>query len=77
MPDFLIRSIDQGLLDRLRVRAERNGRSLQSEIHMILRQSVRLSKDESLALLTETRTLLGPSASDSTTEIRAHRDAGL
>lgn len=74
MPDFLIRNIDPDLLDRLRVRAERNGRSIQAEIHQILRQSVRLSKKESLALLEELRDRLPHFDGDSTPLIREDRD---
>lgn len=74
MPDFLIRNIDPDLLDKLRVRAERNGRSIQAEIHQILRRSVTLSKEESLALLDSLRDSLPHFDDDSTPLIREDRD---
>lgn len=75
MPDFLIRDLDPRVLERLRERAEQNHRSLQAEIHHVLKQSVKLSKEESLRRLAEIRKLLGPSSSDSTQDIREFRDS--
>ena len=37
MPDLLIKDIDEKVLERLKVRAERKGQSLQSEIGIILK----------------------------------------
>lgn len=75
MPDFLIRNLDPRVLERLRERAEQNHRSLQSEIHHVLKQSVKLSKEESLRLIGEIRTRIGPSDLDSTQLIREDRDS--
>ena len=75
MTDFLIRDIDPDLLGRLRERAEHNGRSLQAEIKQTLKNSVRLNKEESLALLDAFRESLPPSTSDSTDIIREFRDS--
>lgn len=75
MTDFLIRSIDPYVLQQLRARAEREGRSLQAEIHHTLRQSVRLSKAESLALIEDLQERLPHSPSDSTADIRESRDS--
>lgn len=75
MTDFLIRDIDPDLLGKLRVRAEQHGRSLQAEIKQTLKQSVRLNKEESLALLDRIRSELPPSTSDSTVLIREFRDS--
>lgn len=75
MTDFLIRDIDQELLGKLRERAERGGRSLQAEIKQTLKQSVRLNREESLALLDQIRSELPPSTSDSTEIIREFRDS--
>lgn len=75
MTDFLIRDIDPDLLGRLRERAEHNGRSLQAEIKQTLKNSVRLNKEESLALLDAFRAGLPPSTSDSTEIIREFRDS--
>jgi len=73
--DFLIRDIDPELLGKLRQRAERNSRSLQAEIKQTLKQSVRLNREESLALLDRIRSELPPSTSDSTVLIREFRDS--
>jgi len=73
--DFLIRDIDPDLLGKLRQRAEGNGRSLQAEIKQTLKNSVRLNKEESLALLDRLRGELPPSTSDSTELIREFRDS--
>lgn len=75
MTDFLIRDIDPDLLGKLRARAEHNGRSLQAEIKQTLKNSVRLNKEESLALLDAFRASLPPSTSDSTEIIREFRDS--
>ena len=75
MTDFLIRNIDPYVLQQLRARAEREGRSLQAEIHQTLRQSVRLSKAESLALIEDLQERLPHSPSDSTADIRESRDS--
>ena len=46
MPDFLLRDLPEELVNKLKTRAERNGRSLQAEIRETLRDSTRLSWDE-------------------------------
>ena len=75
MTDFLIRDIDPYVLEQLKARAERGGRSLQAEIKQTLKNSVRLNKEESLALLDRLRSELPPSTSDSTALIREFRDS--
>lgn len=75
MTDFLIRDLDQHVLEQLKERAERNGRSLQAEIKLTLKRSVRLNKEESLALMDRLRESLPPSTSDSTAIIREFRDS--
>jgi len=39
MPDILIRNVDDATLAKLKRRAERNGRSLQSEAKLLLEQA--------------------------------------
>ena len=39
MADILIRGLDKTVLERLKARARRNGRSLQSELHRLLEQA--------------------------------------
>lgn len=75
MTDFLIRDIDQHVLDQLRSRAEQHGRSLQAEIKQTLKKSVRLSKEESLELLERMRDRLPHFDDDSTPLIREDRDS--
>ena len=75
MTDFLIRNIDPHVLEQLRARAEREGRSLQAEIHRTLAQSVRLGRAESIALIEELQARLPHSPSDSTADIRTLRDS--
>jgi len=76
MPDFLIRDLDEDTMRRLRERAERHHRSLQAEIKHTLRQSLKLSKAESMELIKklqeETKGRGGP---DSTQVIREFRDS--
>lgn len=75
MTDFLIRNLDPHVLEQLKKRAEKHGRSLQAEIHDALKRSVRLNKAESIALLEELRERLPLSTSDSTDLIREDRDS--
>lgn len=75
MTDFLIRGLGPDLLEQLRARAKRNGRSLQAEVHDTLERSVRLSKAESIALLESARDRLPRFSDDSTPLIREFRDA--
>lgn len=74
MPDFLIRGLDEDTMTRLKARAEQHGRSLQAEIHDTLRNSVRLSKAESIAMLERLRAELPAGEWDSTVDIREDRD---
>jgi plasmid stability protein len=40
MPEILVRNLDRQLIERLKDRADQNGRSLQAEVKTILEQSV-------------------------------------
>lgn len=46
MPDFLLRDLPEDLMEKLKARASRNGRSLQAEIRDTLEQSVPMSREE-------------------------------
>ena len=46
MTDILIRGLDAQTLRRLKARARRNGRSLQSEAKMLLEQAAGVGSDE-------------------------------
>lgn len=76
MPNLLIRDLDDDVLTQLKTAAKANGRSLQAEIHDVLRRA-------STRNLAETRRLSGQwlrrlrrsSHSDSAALIREDRDA--
>ncbi len=76
MANVLVRDLDEDVLKQLKAAARSNGRSLQAEIHQVLRRA-------SIRNLAETRRLsarwlkrLRPNAqSDSATLIREDRDA--
>jgi plasmid stability protein len=75
LPDLLIRDLDAKLLDRLKQRAKRQGRSLQSEVKEILKNNAPLSIEEARARLAEITTRLGGRKfSDSADLLRADRD---
>jgi antitoxin FitA len=40
MPEILVRNLDRQLIERLKERADQNGRSLQAEVKTILERSV-------------------------------------
>jgi plasmid stability protein len=75
MAQVLIRDLDQEVLDRLKQRAERSGRSLEAELRSILRQASGLDKEQVLAELEKIRALYaGRTFSDSAELIREDRD---
>ena len=51
MADMLIRGLDEGVLKRLKARAKRHGRSLQSEAKHLLEQAAGLGAEEITAML--------------------------
>ncbi|MCX5676620.1 MAG: hypothetical protein NTX87_16590 [Planctomycetota bacterium] len=75
MPDFLIRRIDAQVLNRLKVRARRHGRSLQREAQAVLEQAAGAGADEVAAMLDEwKRRFAGRRFSSSARLIREDRD---
>ena len=59
MPDVLVRNIDEAVLERLKVRATGEHRSLQSELRLILtRAATQLGCDEIKSRASELRKLL-------------------
>jgi len=76
MPNVLIRDLDEELLARLKARAAENGRSLQTEIHEILRRADVLSMAQMRRLSDEwLHKLAGTTQSDSAELIREARDS--
>ena len=51
MPDILIRGLNAQVLKRLKARAKRNGRSLQSEAKLLLEQAAGAGGEEIAAML--------------------------
>ena len=75
MPDVLIRDLDQTVLDELKASAREHGRSLQAEIHEVLRDAARLRTAWTRELSRGWhRRLAGKRFSDSTKLIRKDRD---
>lgn len=76
MTDFLIRDVDEDVMRRLRERAQRNGRSLQQEVHEVLEEACRPRPDEARRLFEqfESRHALIPSDVDVVDFLREERD---
>jgi antitoxin FitA len=75
MPDVLIRDLDRAVLDQLKASALANGRSLQAEIHEVLRNAAKMRTAWTRQLSgTWHRRLAGKRFSDSTKLIREDRD---
>ncbi|HBO44125.1 MAG TPA: hypothetical protein DD670_09375 [Planctomycetaceae bacterium] len=51
MPDILLRDLEPDTLARLKARAKRHGRSLQSELKILVRRAVGVGGHEVAALL--------------------------
>jgi len=74
MPDILIRDIDPEKLERLKARAKRNGRSLQSEAKLLIEGAADDQKiEEILREAGEWRKKLGKSSFDAAADIREDR----
>ena len=73
MADVLIRGLDDDVLERLKRRAERAGRSLQSETKLILQRAAGRSLDESLAVAARWRKKLGKRKSESVKAVAEDR----
>jgi plasmid stability protein len=76
MPDVLVRDLDQDVLKQLKAAAKANGRSLQAEIHDVLRRANTRNLAETRRLSAKWLQRLGGHAhSDSVVLIREDRDA--
>jgi plasmid stability protein len=76
MPSVLVRDLDADVLKRLKATAKAHGRSLQAEIHDILRSASTKSLAETRRLSTRwLQRLRRDSHSDSAASIREDRDA--
>jgi plasmid stability protein len=51
MPDILVRGLDAETVRRLKARAERHGRSLQSEVKMVVERAAGVDADQVASVL--------------------------
>ena len=76
MPDVLVRDLDADVLKQLKAAAKANGRSLQAEIHDVLRRANTRNLAVTRRLSSKWLKRLGPSDhSDSAALIREDRDS--
>ncbi len=74
MAEILVRDVNASTLERLKARAKRHGRSLQSEVKVILLEATDLSLREARHVATRwQKYLAGKMFSDSTELIREDR----
>ena len=73
MSDILIRGLDEKTVERLKARAKRHGRSLQSEARSVLENAAGASLAEALAAARGWRKKLGREFRDSGEIIRQDR----
>jgi antitoxin FitA len=75
MPQLLVRDLDAGTLERLKLRAQRHGRSLQGEVKAILEAAATFSMSEASSVAEEwQRNLAGGVHTDSAGAIRQDRE---
>lgn len=76
MPNVLVRDLDDEVLRHLKAAAKAHGRSLQAEIHEVLRNASARSLVETRRLSTQwLKRLRGSTHADSAALIREDRDA--
>ena len=75
MAEILVRNLDKKTVDRLKNRAKKKGRSLQSEVKQILENATSIDINTARKLTSKIRrSLKGRKFSDSTMLIREDRD---
>ena len=75
MAQILVRNLDDDLVERLKNRAKRDGRSLESEVRIILEQAARVDMLAARALVDRIRAgFKGRRFSDSADLVREDRD---
>jgi plasmid stability protein len=75
MPDVLVRDLDDDVLKQLKAAAKANGRSLQAELHDVLRRASTRNLAETRRLSAKwLKRLSRPNHSDSAALIREDRD---
>lgn len=75
MSQLLVRDLAPETIERLKMQAERHGRSLQREVKLILEEAVTFSSGEAVVVAARWRQqLAGRALSDSAELIRGDRD---
>ena len=75
MGQILVRGLDEKVVERLKARARENGRSLQSEVKLILEQAARVDMETNLNLANDIRkSFKGRKLTDSVDLIREDRN---
>jgi hypothetical protein len=75
MPDILVRGLDAETVIRLKARAERHGRSLQSEVKMVVERAAGVGADQIAGVLKKwDERFAGRRFSSSARMIREDRD---
>lgn len=75
MPQLLVRDLDTDTVERLKLRAQRHGRSLQGEVKAILQAAATFSMSEASSVAEGwQRKLAGRVYSDSAEDIREDRE---
>ena len=75
MPQLLVRDLEADTVERLKLRAQRHGRSLQGEVKAILQAAATFSMRDAASAAEEwQRKLAGRAYSDSAEAIRADRE---
>jgi plasmid stability protein len=60
MAQVLVRNLDEGVIDRIKTKAELKGRSLEQELREIITTAAPLTPDEKVALMRKLRAMSPP-----------------
>jgi antitoxin FitA len=75
MAQIIVRGLEQEVVERLKKRAQKDGRSLEAEVRLILEQAATLDSDAALKLVNRIRKQFGDRKfDDSTALVREDRD---
>lgn len=74
MGQVLVRNLDDGVIERLKRRAERENTSLEQSLRRILTEAAKPSRAEIIGEIDTLRKAIGPVSGDSTALIREDRD---
>jgi plasmid stability protein len=76
MAQVILRNLDEQVVSSLRIKAKLHGRTLEEELHEILRRAAGLASEEKLALVDRIRAIQARSLeTDSADLIREDRDS--